>query len=553
MTHNSFRVLVTVFAALVGGINAASAQTWTPPIGIPAPSFGITQVAPAAPNPWTDAVAGFYYVCANCSNATDTGNPYGTPTKPRATIPNSLPAGAVVELRGTYSRNHSSPNGIVFNGTSSSPIFIRGASETDRPTLTGNWEVSGTYAIMENLYFQPSDNLAILAPASRVALRKSELRGTPSAGGIIVASWNGKTLDNIVIYGNKIHDNGDVDASYDQDKHGIAVAANVSYLWVVDNELYRNSGDGIQINAGSASSQPTLHHVYVGRNVSHHNKQTGFWTKQAVDVIFSQNTSYGHRASGSSSGDGMGGQYAPSNVWFLFNRIYDNESGIRIASDSDLGTGTDVFVVGNLIYNIHKVASAYNANTGYELGAVTLWGSTNSYVVNNTIWDIDAGITSPRSNGKVAVYDNIIGTASKSGASQIFFESSTLANNSMVDYNVFQGSSSIRWGSSTVRTVVNTGITGIGTHNVATSSSPFVDVQSGNYSLSSSSPAVNAGVDVDTTSANVYSMFKARYGIDIKKDFTGTTRPQSVFDMGAYEYGGVTVPAPLPPSSLSVN
>ena len=65
-----------------------------------------------------------------------------------------------------------------------------------------------------------------------------------------------------------------------------------------------------------------------GRNVAHHNKQTGFWTKQAEDVIFSENLSYSHRTSDSSTGACMGFQYAPERVWFINNHIHDCEVGI---------------------------------------------------------------------------------------------------------------------------------------------------------------------------------------------------------------------------------
>jgi hypothetical protein len=101
------------------------------------------------------------------------------------------------------------------------------------------------------------------------------------------------------------------------------VSDHVRYLWVVDNQIYRNSGDGIQINAQDTMVAST-HHIYVGRNVSHHNKQSGFWVKSAADVIFSQNESYGHRPSNSSLGQGMAAA-GPDWVWFLYNHIHDCE------------------------------------------------------------------------------------------------------------------------------------------------------------------------------------------------------------------------------------
>src|SRR5580765_6812271 len=83
---------------------SASAVVWQPPIGVPAPPFGITQQAPARPDPWTAPVIGYYYV--NEASGTNVNNPYGFPAHPRKTIPQLLPAGAVVELSGTYNNRH---------------------------------------------------------------------------------------------------------------------------------------------------------------------------------------------------------------------------------------------------------------------------------------------------------------------------------------------------------------------------------------------------------------------------------------------------------------
>src|SRR5690242_15808016 len=84
------------------GAPSASRTSWQPPIGIPRPSFGIVEEAPAAPSPWTAPAAGFYFVNAEDKKATDASNEFGTPARPRRTIPTSLPAGAVVELHGNY-------------------------------------------------------------------------------------------------------------------------------------------------------------------------------------------------------------------------------------------------------------------------------------------------------------------------------------------------------------------------------------------------------------------------------------------------------------------
>jgi hypothetical protein len=426
-------------------------DAWTPPAGIPAPDFGIAERAPAPPAAWNSPVANFYYVDATQKAATDDGNPNGTPARPRRTIPLVLPAGAVVELRGVYDYFHSSPRTLTLNGTRERPVFIRGAGPGNRPQIRQIWELHGSYAILENLEFAPLDAnatgaLRILAPATHIALRGSELHGNLTGGGLGVGSWAPNIdAEHVVIVGNRIHDNGDVNASFDQDVHGIAVGDRAHHIWVVDNELARNSGDGIQINAGNSRAAMALtHHIYVGRNIAHHNKQSGFWTKQAVDVIFSQNLCYAHRPGNSSMGSCMGQQYSPERVWFISNHIHDSEFGIALAGDSDRGFGQSTFMIGNVIHNIHHVAK-YNPQTGWSQAGIMMAGGQLRVVLNNTIDDVDAGITSPTA-GITYIVNNIISGIREEKGCHIFLEMAAGAARSTMRNNLLTGPVRIRWG-----------------------------------------------------------------------------------------------------------
>jgi hypothetical protein len=107
-------------------------------------------------------------------------------------------------------------------------------------------------------------------------------------------------LSDIVLLRLDVHDNGDVSSPVDQDVHGVGVyrsssaSGSISNVWLLDSTLSGNSGDGIQIN-GNSLGHERCHHIYVGRNEAFGNKQTGFWTKQASDVVFSENLSHDHR------------------------------------------------------------------------------------------------------------------------------------------------------------------------------------------------------------------------------------------------------------------
>jgi len=529
----SRRVSLVILVAVLANGRAASAAGWAPPLGIPPPAFGIVEAAPAAPNPWTVDVPGFYYVDQYAPGASD-AHAYGNPGAPRQTIPLSLPAGSVVEVHGQYDVSHGNPSGITLNGTATQPVFVRGSAPNAKPVITGTWQVKGSCFILENLEFAfqvAVKGALLLTDTTMGVLRLSDVHGNLNGGGVAVVASKAVSTTNVVIYGNLIHDNGDVQATFDQDIHGIRVGSGVNQLWVVDNELYRNSGDGIQINAGSAAAQPTTHHIYVGRNVSHDNKQSGFWTKQAVDVIISQNLSYAHRPSNSSYGPGMGFQYAPERVWFLFNHIHDCDFGIGGSSDNGQGTGQDSFFIGNVIHDIHHSGS-YNPNTAWSNAGIMLAGGVNRYVINNTIHDVDAGINSPGTAGSIHVVDNVVSHVTEPQGNHIFLEFASLAQSSTVLYDILEGTVRIRWGSSTVYNLPRFQGAFPPQGLACLNDDPlFVDPLNEDFHLVAGSPAVDAGV-----TDLVYSTFLSRYGIDIAKDADGSRRPQgTAFDLGAYE------------------
>jgi hypothetical protein len=108
----------------------------------------------------------------------------------------------------------------------------------------------------------------------------------------------------------------------------------------------------------------------------------------------------------------------------------------------------------------------------------------------------------------------------------------------------------IQWGDATVYTSLDDFAKATGKGQSCVQAYPkFVDASGKNFQLTAASPAINAGA-VD----EVYTIFQARYGIDIRKDLQGTSRPQgAACDIGAYEYASqVALQPPLGPSLLKV-
>ena len=500
---------------------------WVPPIGIPEPPFGIRETAPDVPSPWNVATPGFYYVDQYDPGATDSSNTYGTPARPRVSIPNTLPAGAVVEVHGLYAVAHSSPRMIGGDGSPQSPIFIRGTSMDDRPSIVQTWEIQGHYMILENLAFADADGdlsggtvgrPIILAPAHHVVLRHSDISGNLYAGGVGVVSYDEQTTHDIVIWDNLVHDNGNWQAAYDQDRNGIAVGYRASYVWILDNVVYRSSGDGVNINAtvwGDLSIGQTTHHIYVGRNTSYQNKQNGFWTKKAWDVIFSHNVSFHHVPSGSSPGAGMGYQYGPERVWFLYNEVYDCTIGIVAASDAGGYDGQYSYFVGNVIHDI--------TNNAFDT-----WGARqHMYFINNTISNVGAGVHAANPPS-FAMYNNVI--ANVSNGRHVFIEADVAPRADLQNSLLFQegGTVSITWGNASYSTLASfQHATGDG-QGCVEGDPLFVNAQAADLHLESDSPAVDSGAE-----HGIYNGFLTLYGIDIAVDFDGKPRPQ--IDMGAYE------------------
>jgi hypothetical protein len=499
---------------------------------VPAPQFGITQQTPPAPSPWTAEVAGFYYVDDTAPSASDSRT-YGHPSAPRATIPLSLPAGSVVEVHGTYSHSHASPRGILANGTEAAPVFIRGASADAAPVLTRPILIRGSYFILENLAWRLEDEMSalrIVSPTDHAALRHSDVRGNLGGGSIMVASSAslGGVVSDVVVWKNEIHDVGDVQADRDQDRHGIAVGSRTSNVWVVDNVVRDSSGAGVAVNAGNKESQPTLHHVYISRNHIYRTRQAGVGIKQATDVIVSQNLVHDVIHTSWSPSKGLGFQYAPERVWFLYNEVYNCSNGIYAGSDSGMGTGKDSYIIGNVIHGIHHAASN-KPNSAWSNAAIMLAGGVNRWVVGNTIYDVDGGIFSPGGVGHMRIVDNIV---SGSPGAHVFLEHGSLSRSSSMQNNLLDEPVRIRWGGTRVLDLRGFEQTrGTECSGCLAADPLFVDPVSANFDLSAGSPAIDRGVLEE-----VYAVFETLYGIDIRIDKAGRPRPQGAgWDIGAYE------------------
>jgi hypothetical protein len=481
-----------------------AAEAWEPPLGIPAPTFGIAEV-PGAPT---------HYVDNSHPRATDAGNAQGSPDRPRMTVPPALAEGSVVDVRG-------GPYGGAARavwtgaGTAARPVFVRG---TGRPEFHGvELRITGSYVVVEGLAFVGAP---VRLRGDHVSFRGNEVRGFSPLRHSAALSGMGSDL---VIHGNHIHGNGDVASAREVDIHGIKFATGTERLWIVDNHLHHNGGDAVQI--GGATTEPWAQHVYIARNHLHEDRENAVDVKQARDVVISQNRAWGYRAVSSSDGTAIVVHDNPDRVWVLFNEIHSSVNGVRNNGS------TASYIVGNVIRNIHHDLRDrdYDPADAWGTGAAVIsWRTGDLYVVNNTFFDVDAGIHYPDRSGRLHLANNIVARLSQP-AHHVAIARPPVAAISTLSHSLLQAPTRVNWGGKrydlrSFRSVFPTQCQG------CLDGDPLF-VGADDLRLRAGSPALDAGV-----AHPVYDLFRQRYGLSIARDHAGRPRPQGAgWDLGAHE------------------
>jgi hypothetical protein len=524
--------------ALLLMIIPAYAMAWTPPIGIPTPTWpsDLDIALPGLPSPWTSEKTGFYYVERSASGCSDSRS-YGYPGSPRCSLPSSPAAGSVIAVHGTYNTYAS----ITWTGTSGSPIWIRAYNASAKPTISSYWTLDASYLIVDGLNWNYNARDGNEIGGNYQMVRNcSYANPYDSANGAGFATYGSNT----VFYKNAISQMGNwqYSGSSDIDRHGIKVAEGTNNLWIVDSSFYHCHGDGIQVgDQTNASNQ--INRVYIGKNVAYENYQSCFWTKNATDVIFSQNICHDitFPAGASALGQGMGGQYDPKYIWFLFNKIYNTKTGIMIASSSS-GGGGPWYAVGNILYNILSEDSGCNE---YNYGAISFRNEGGFTVSNNTIYDVDTYLALPSSSGTVTAKNNLFAAQKIQSCPAV----QSPGRAPTMDYNLYQSDSyKINYSGGSYSSVSGfASAKSQESHKVI--GDPKLSAPPTNFALQTGSPAIGKA---DQTIESAYTAFQSRYGVSIQYDFNGVPRPQGTWDIGALENGITGGTAPAIPTGFKI-
>lgn len=524
---NTF-VLITISLTLL-------AQDYQPPIGIPAPEFGINESHIMYLNSQYDFGNGLesyknagngpytHYVDNTAANCSNSNNEYGSSTTPRCTLPKTpglYAAGSVVEIHGgPY--DYGGFQNIIANGTALQPVFIRGINTGENRVryIGTQLRIAGEYLIIENLEMYNNNarisisrNWDAQNRSNFISFRNSEVHKpvneTGNSNGVAAGG------DDIVIFNNEIHHNI---RSTTQDAHGVVVSTGSNRTWILENNIYNNSGNGIQ---ACHNCNPAPRFIYIGKNEIHDDRELAIGLKYAEDVIISQNKMWGYNDGGGTStptGIVVGAAGATIRVWMLFNEIFDCTNGIRIEE-----TPTDTWIIGNLIHDI--------TNVGINLEKESL----DTYVINNTFNNVGIGINQTwREFFVLKAFNNIF---SNIGTYPINITRTNVSDFSEASNNMFSQNGNafpIRWEPSNTNYTTTTDFSTFpgGSNNIV--GNP--DFVPSTLEIGLNSDAIDFGLS-SGDAVFAYTQFENMYGLNIMFDFNGVPRSlDGDWDIGAYE------------------
>lgn len=540
------------------------------PIGIPHPADrwdgNDPMLMPAPQRSTDDEEAGFYFVYPQHPDATDDENPWGSPNKPRLTLPYvaSFPAGTVIEVKGRVPYSGNGQWLVNCAGTASNPVFIRGVSKIDRPYIEWSPYLSGGYVIVENLDLSQSKTggrnagSLVMRPLGGSHLHHCCIRnnygrgnGIAKGGAASLISCSGEEnnrYNDFVFCFNDFADYGDSVLTVQNDFHCFHPQSNVDYVWVLFNKSARFGGDSIQIGTATIPSSYYGEYCFVGGNDFSEDGENGVDIKKFRKVVITSNNI--HDYDPETSVDHVGSAIVIHNecedVWFLNNKI-------RNAGNGFVGTGHHrVRIIGNTFENFKRYSGEPSVpESGYVNGTVlTLRANNDCAFLNNTARNYQRGLNI-QAGADFFLANNILENRWEEVEYDVRFPNSNkLLRYSMLDSicinNTTYPNQSAN-GSTEYDDIANFPNTTNGFHAdpLLEDSDEITD-----FSIADTSPCVDAGVDI----SSYLTEFNLIFGTEITADqWLNVIEQGAGKDIGAFETGGALIAAqPKPVTNLYI-
>ena len=253
--------------------------------------------------------------------------------------------------------DHAGDYAITAMGTPGDPYVIDARAATfDRLGLTGQYAIllGGT------VNAGPGAGPFLGAECNYCALIGIDVIGPKVDSGHSTAV---NLASNTLWFGGSIHGFGDNrQMAAEQDFHGLKPVG-VSDIWIMDAEIYDNSGDSIQI--GDAS-RGLASRIYISGGFMHHNRENAIDIKDSLDVVVSGVLMEGFRPTGSSPGEAVILHDDARNARILDNVLTDTTLGIVSSGQSGHiidGNTIEALDVGIQLRNTQNITVTNNVIT----------------------------------------------------------------------------------------------------------------------------------------------------------------------------------------------
>lgn len=289
-------------------------------------------------------------------------DPIPNPPNPVGSYPGVPMPNWAYDAEPVNSRQFAGGNSITFNGTANNPDFVTVSGVVNNPIT-----LRGSYGVLVGGEYRGLDG-SLIYSGNHIAVRNATIVDADTGWGAAIYGGGSDfiLMDSDVTAGN-------VNLNTDVDHHCWKLEGN--RIWSIRNRFHDCQGDGIQV--GDQNNAPgAIRDVFIVGNHAENNLQTGYWVKNATNVLIAYNTATKMNKGENSVPACGGGQYKLANVWFVQNTCTDSKVGFRIAStNSNSGR---YFIDNDISLNTNAGSDSF----GYGWG-IQSWSSDYVYTYNN--------------------------------------------------------------------------------------------------------------------------------------------------------------------------